>query len=79
MSNFKFELNSQGVRDLLKSNEMAEICNGYASKALGALGSGYSSNMYYGKNRVNVEVYAETFQAKRDNLKNNSILKAVHG
>jgi hypothetical protein len=35
--------------------------------------------MYYGKNRVNVEVYAETFQAKRDNLKNNSILKAVHG
>lgn len=79
MSNVKFKLNGQGVRDLMKSHEMAEICIGYAHNAVGRLGGGYSVNTYLGKNRFNAEVFAETYQAKRDNLKNNSILKAVHG
>ena len=79
MSKVKFELNRQGVRDLMKSHEMAEICIGYANDALGRLGGGYSVNTHLGQNRFNAEVFAETYQAKRDNLKNNSILKAVHG
>lgn len=79
MAKVKFVLNPQGVRDLMKSNEMAEICTGYAHDALGRLGAGYSVNTYLGSKRFNAEVFAETYQAKRDNLKNNSILKAVHG
>lgn len=79
MSKVKFKLNRQGVRDLMKSHEMAEICTGYAHDALGRLGAGYSVSTDLGKNRFIAEVYAETYQAKRDNLNNNSILKAVHG
>ena len=79
MSKVKFELNKQGVRDLMKSSEMAEICTGYANSALGRLGAGYSVSTYTGANRFNAEVFTETYQAKRDNLKNNSILKAVFG
>lgn len=74
-----FKLNREGVRSLLKSPEMQSICLEYANSALGRLGPGYEVSSYSGQNRVNAEVRAESFAAKRDNLKNNSILKAVRG
>ncbi len=37
----------------------------------------YGQDMHVGKNRANAMVFAETYQAKRDNMKNNTILKAV--
>lgn len=77
MSKFKFELNRSGVRELLQSEEMQSILKGKADNALNSLGEGYKSDSYVGKNRANTMVYADTYQAKRDNLKNNSILKAV--
>lgn len=75
----KFQLNRAGVRELLSSSEMEQICMSYAGNALSRLGAGYEVGSYHGKNRVNAEVRAESFQAKRENLKNNSILKAVKG
>ena len=77
MSKFKFVLNRAGVRQLMQSEEMQAILNEKATKALNRLGGGYKSDIYVGKNRANAMVYADTYQAKRDNLKNNSILKAV--
>lgn len=79
MAKVKFELNRSGVRELLKSKEMMDICSEYAQSALGRLGDGYEMSTHTGVNRVNAEVKAESFAAKRDNLKNNSILKAVFG
>ena len=79
MAQFKFELNREGVRELLRSKEMADICQEYAENAIGKLGDGYEVTTHTGTNRVNAEVKAETFAARRDNLKNNSILKAVKG
>ena len=79
MSKFKFVLNRAGVRQLMQSEEMQVILNEKATKALNRLGGGYKSDIYIGKNRANAMVYADTYQAKRDNLKNNSILKAVRG
>ena len=79
MSKFKFVLNRAGVRQLMQSEEMQAILNEKATKALNRLGGGYKSDIYVGKNRANAMVYADTYQAKRDNLKNNSILKAVRG
>lgn len=79
MAKVQFKLNRAGVRDLMKSSEMMGICKSYADSALGRLGGGYEVTTYTGKTRVNAQVSAETYQAKRDNLKNNSILKAVHG
>lgn len=74
-----FKLNSAGVRELLQSNEMMAICKSYADSALGRLGNGYEVSTYVGKTRVNAEVRAVTYQAKAENLRDNSILKAVHG
>ena len=74
-----FKLNSGGVRELLKSSEMMAICKGYADSAIGRLGDGYEVSTYVGKTRVNAEVRAVTYQAKAENLRDNSILKAVHG
>ncbi|MBQ1574204.1 MAG: hypothetical protein IIZ78_24020 [Clostridiales bacterium] len=79
MAKVKFELNRQGVRELLKSKEMMDICTEYANNALARLGDGYEVNTYSGENRVNAEVFAQSFAAKRENLKSNTILKAVFG
>lgn len=79
MAKVKFVLNRQGVRELMKSKEMMDICSEYANNALARLGDGYEVNTYSGENRVNAEVYAQSFAAKRENLKSNTILKAVFG
>lgn len=73
----KFEPNSTGIQQLLKSPEMMEICKGYANNAAARLGSGYAVSTFTGKTRVNASVTAETAQARRENSDNNSILKAV--
>ena len=76
-SSVKVVLNHSGVRELLKSEEMMQICKGYADNALGRLGDGYEVNCHIGKNRVNAEIKAVSFSARRENIENNSILKAL--
>ena len=78
MSDFKFELNRSGVRELLTSEKMKEIVSGHATSAVGRLGEGYKSDTHVGKNRVNAMVYADSIRAKIDNSRHNSLLKAVH-
>ena len=77
MAKMKFKLNSDGVRKLLKSQEMQSVLNEKATGIKNRCGEGYTQDVYVGKNRANAMVKAETYQAKRDNLKNNTILKAV--
>lgn len=77
MSKVKIELNSTGVRELLRSDEMMAECEKRANDALGRLGPGYTVTTHTGKNRVNASIFAETYEAKRDNMENNSILKAL--
>ncbi|MCR8969275.1 hypothetical protein [Facklamia sp. 7083-14-GEN3] len=77
MSKFKFKLNQEGVRDLLKSEEMQSILMEKASSARDRCGDGYSTSLHVGKNRANASVMAETIEARKDNSKNNTILKAV--
>lgn len=73
----KIELNTSGVKELLKSQEMLNICKEHASRILNNCPSGYEMDSHTGLNRVNAMVYASTYQAKADNLRNNTILKAV--
>ena len=63
----RFELNSQGVRELLQSPEMMGICKEYASKAQSKLGDGYEVTTHTGKTRVNAQIKAETYKARKDN------------
>ncbi len=79
MANLKVTLNEAGVRELLRSSEMLSICKEYADNALEILGDGYEVTTYTGKNRVNASIKATTRKAKKENLENNTILKAVRG
>lgn len=79
MAKVKFELNREGVRELMLSPEMESGLESIANQVLGRLGDGYSTNTHHGKNRINVEVTADTFQARRENARDNTILKAVQG
>lgn len=77
MSKVKFELNRKGVADLMKSGDMQEILESYATGIRNRSGEGYEQDVYVGKNRANARVWADSQQARSDNLKNNTILKSV--
>jgi hypothetical protein len=77
MSKVKVVLNSDGVRELLKSEDMQRVVSEQAHAIAGRCGAGYSDDVYVGKNRCNAMIYPETSAAKRDNLENNTILKAM--
>lgn len=79
MGKVKFELNRSGVREILRSPEMMDVCKGYADKAQQTLGDGYEVTTHTGPNRVNAMISAESYAAKRENLTENTILKAVFG
>lgn len=76
MSKVKFELNRAGVRELLRSQEMMNVCRESANTIANRAGDGYEVDTYVGANRVNASVYAATPEARKDNLKNNTLLKA---
>ena len=79
MSKVKFELNRAGVRDLLRSQESANICRSHAVGVQGRAGAGYEVTTYIGRNRANASVHAETYEARKDNYENNTLLKALGG
>jgi len=76
-NNVKVKLNRAGVKALLRSEEMRAICEKHASDIVRRCGEGYETDSFVGRNRVNVMVSASTYEAKRDNAENNTILKAV--
>lgn len=73
----KIVLNRDGVREMMQSAEMQSLLSETASAIVSRCGPGYSSDIYVGRNRANAMVKTETFEARRDNRKNNTILKAV--
>lgn len=77
MSSSKFKLNRNGIASLMKSPEMQNILTTHATSIRSRCGDGYEQDIFVGKNRANAMVSAKTYKAKRDNLKNNTLLKAV--
>lgn len=77
MSKVKIELNFAGIREMLKSPEAGAICEEYAHRALMNLGDGYGTSTMVGKIRINAEVSAQTYKARKENAENNTILKAL--
>ena len=73
----KFELNYNGVAELLKSPAMIEVLRDKARGIQEAAGDGYEVSSYVGKSRANVSVKTKTKKAIRDNNKNNTLLKAM--
>lgn len=79
MSKVRFELNPAGVRELLKSEEMAKVIGDYTEQVSNRAGSGYGSNVRTGRNRMVGRVYAETEEAYADNLNSDTLLRSISG
>ncbi len=77
MAKNKFKLNYKGVGELMKSEPMQRVLKEKATSIKNRCGVGYEQDVYVGKSRANAMVKATTYQAKADNLKNNTLLKAV--
>lgn len=77
MNNFRFKLDRAGVRELLRSRDMANVCEGYANNIQSRCGEGYEVTTHTGKTRVNASVMAVTVEARKENAENNTLLKAV--
>lgn len=83
MSSFKFVLNRKGVMELLNSGEMAgviaEAADGVSGRAASMTGLDYETVVMHGKKRVNGFVQAGSAHAYYENLKNNTLIKALGG
>lgn len=77
MDKVKIKLNRNGVKEMLRSQAMMDACKKQANRVVKKCGSGYDVSCYTGANRVNAMVYTTTYEAQKDNRKNNTILKAV--
>lgn len=77
MAKYKFELNRSGVRALLRSDEMAALLKARAEAAASRCGEGYEAGDYLMSTRAVARVSAVSAKARRDNRKNNTILKAL--
>ncbi|MBM6615630.1 hypothetical protein JTF06_12110 [Desemzia sp. RIT804] len=77
MSKMQFKLNSSGVSSLLKSAEMQNVLSKQASAIKNRCGEGYEQDIFVGKNRANAMVWADSYQARKENMENNTLLKAV--
>lgn len=77
MSRVRFMLNRKGVSELLKSEGVQELLAKEATEMAGRCGTGYEGKTQLGKNRAYANVRPVTSKAKRDNYKNNTLLKAA--
>lgn len=77
MAKVKIELNSPAIRDLLRGPEITDYLGKVAGDIAGKAGDGYGSKTVVMPSRSIGIVSAQTGAARRDNLKNNTLLKAV--
>lgn len=60
----KIELNSAGIQQLLKSAEIASVCEYQAHRLTMASGVEYKADVYIGKTRVNAKAQTTSDVAK---------------
>lgn len=77
MSNVEIELHDDGIQELLKSSDIMAELKTHGRRVLASAGDGYAMNEHTGTTRANVMVYTATASAYKDNLANNTLLKAV--
>lgn len=79
MSKTKIVLNHAGITALLKSDEIKTECEKHAQKIAQRCGVGYAHDTYLTPSRIVASAYTETAEAYKDNLENNTLLKAMGG
>lgn len=71
------ELNYSGVGEILRSSGVESFLKSEAGKRANSLGAGYGTSTYHAGTRVIASIATLSDEAAKDNLRNNSLLKAV--
>lgn len=77
MSNIRIELNSEGIQELLKSQEMQSTLQEIANDVQSRCGEGYETDIAVMQTRAIASVYTADEFAVADNSSNNTLLKAL--
>lgn len=77
MSKVRVKIDKAGVGELLRSEEVVAMLRGVAESRAAKLPAGYGVNVYIGRNRANAEIRAETNEAWRDNVENNTLVRVI--
>lgn len=73
----RFKPHPGAHEQLLRMPATQSVIDGLSGSVASAAGSGYRASQMQGASRYRAIVYAETFRARRDNGRNNSLLKAL--
>ena len=68
-----------GVRELLKSAEIASECMAQAERIRNNCGAGYVTESRTYRERSGAAVYPKSYKAIHDNFKDNVLLRNLHG
>lgn len=77
MAKEKMVLNSAAIRALLRSAWTKQLIEQIAGNVAKRAGDGYSVRSYDLGTRRLANVYADSNEARKDNLENNTLIKAV--
>lgn len=74
----KIELDNSEIRKFLRSSNVYALCEKYTKKVRSKLPyHGYTSETYRNPGRASGVVIAKSNKARRDNMDNNTLLKAL--
>lgn len=79
MGNIKVSLSYAGIGEILRSKEMAACVKSEADRIAANGGAGYATDQKSMSTRQIASVFTETAEAAKDNMQNNTLLKAVRG
>ena len=79
MSKVVFELNEDGVRELMKSDEMKSILDQLGAQKAAQAGAGYSYAVHDFQKRSAANIFPNDEESARDNYENNTLLKVIGG
>ncbi|MBE5852272.1 MAG: hypothetical protein E7299_04870 [Lachnospiraceae bacterium] len=77
MANVKVEINYKGLLELFKNEQIKEKCISVANNVAQIAGEGYNVSNWTGPHRAGATVWCDSYDAIRDNMKNNTMLKAL--
>lgn len=77
MANPRITWNIAGFKKVRKTPEMEAFLQKIVDEMLNELGEGYEGDVAQGRTRARAGVRTKTRQAKRDNARHNSLLRAL--
>lgn len=77
MNSYRFELNREGVKQLMQSEEMRALLDETAQHIADSAEGAYKVDTRTGRTRANAEVSCADAKTYYENLRNNTLLKAM--